>query len=237
MAGTWTGAARGFSLSGSERKLCPKDAAMKLYDAVWAPSPRRVRIYLAEKGIAVERVMIDLRRDEHFGDPYLAINPRGVVPCLQLDDGEVISESTAICRYFEALNPQPPLFGTEPVEIARIESWSRRIDNEGYAAAVYAFRNGLPQLEGRGLPGKGPAIPLIPDLVTRAGVMWRAFIEALDAHLSKNEWIVGELYSFADISALVAIDFARSGKLTVAEEFRHVRRWHGAASARPSAAA
>src|SRR3546814_9625145 len=88
---------------------------MKLYDAEWAPSPRRVRVYLAEKGIEIERVMVDLRSDEQRGDAYLAINARGAVPALELDDGEVICESAAICRYFEALQPDPPLFGRSPV--------------------------------------------------------------------------------------------------------------------------
>jgi glutathione S-transferase len=96
---------------------------MKLYDAAWAPSPRRVRIYLAEKGIEVERVPIDLRADEQLSDGYLKINPRGAVPALELDSGEVITESTAICRYFEAQHPEPSLFGATPIEIARICSW------------------------------------------------------------------------------------------------------------------
>ncbi len=95
---------------------------MKLYDAEWAPSPRRVRIYLAEKGIEVSRERIDLRGGEHLHDAYLDVNPRGAVPALELDDGEVICESSAICRYFEALQPEPPLFGVTPIEIGRIES-------------------------------------------------------------------------------------------------------------------
>src|SRR5579875_1986416 len=147
---------------------------MKLYDAAWAPSPRRVRIYLAEKGIEVERVIIDLRRDEQLSDAYLAINPRGAVPALELDDGEVITESAAICRYFEALHPAPPLFGASPIEIARIESWTRRVESDGYIAAVYAFRNSIPQLKDRGVAGKWPPIPQIPDLATRGAVMWKA---------------------------------------------------------------
>ena len=110
---------------------------MKLYDAPWAPSPRRVRIFLAEKGIEVPCEAIDLRSGEHLGDAYLRINPRGALPALELDDGEVLCESAAICRYFEALHPQPPLFGTTPIEIGRIESWTRRIEGDGYAAAVY----------------------------------------------------------------------------------------------------
>ena len=206
---------------------------MKLYDAAWAPSPRRVRIYLAEKGIEVERVMIDLRADEHLGDAYLDINPRGAVPALELDDGEVITESAAICRYFEALHPAPPLFGASPIEIARIESWTRRVESDGYIAAVYAFRNSIPQLKDRGVAGKWPPIPQIPDLATRGAVMWKAFVEGLDGHLADQPWIAGDAYSFADITALVTVDFAATADHAV-HNCGHIGRWHQAASARPS---
>ena len=210
---------------------------MKLYDSAWAPSPRRVRIYLAEKSIEVARETIDLRRDEHFGDAYLAINPRGTVPALQLDDGEVITESAAICRYFEALHPDPPLFGTTAVEIARIESWTRRIENDGYTAAVYAFRNSRPQLDGRGAAGKWPPIPIIPELATRGAIMWGAFIDGLEARLVDRQWIAGDAFSFADITALVTIDFARAAKLVVPDDCAAVVRWHTAVEERPSTGA
>lgn len=209
---------------------------MKLYDAAWAPSPRRVRIYLAEKGIELERVPVDLRADEQFSDAYLAINPRGAVPALELDDGEVITESAAICRYFEATTPEPPLFGSSPIEIARIESWTRRIEGDGYFAAVYAFRNSMPALKDRGMPGKWPPIPQIPELATRGAVMWKAFVEGLDGHLADRQWIAGDDYSFADITALVTVDFAARAKLDI-DGCSHIGRWHKAASARPSASA
>jgi glutathione S-transferase len=210
---------------------------MKLYDAAWAPSPRRVRIFLAEKGIEIERVMVDLRQDEQLSDPYLAINPRGAVPALELDTGEVICESAAICRYFEALQPDPSLFGKTPLDIGRIESWTRRIESDGYAAAVYALRNAKPHFEDRGLPGKWPSVPQIPELSARGVIMWEAFTDALDAWLSGREWIATEAYSFADISALVTIDFAKAAKLAVSDTSRNILRWHEAASSRPSATA
>lgn len=112
---------------------------MKLFDADWVPSPRRVRIYLAEKQITVERAVIDLREDEQFSEAYLALNPRGIVPALQFDDGEVLCESAAICRYFEAMGDPSALFGETPRDIARIESWTRRIENEAYAAVFMCF--------------------------------------------------------------------------------------------------
>lgn len=210
---------------------------MKLYDAERAPSPRRVRIYLAEKAIAVERVPVDLRANEQLGEAYLAINPRGTVPALVLDDGEVISESGAICRFFEALHPQPPLFGTRPVEVARVEEWTRRIEAEGYAAVVYALRNRAPAFMNRALPGNWPAVPQLPALTERGRVMWETFVTRLDARLAASEWIAGDRYSFADVTGLVTVDFARAAKLAVPETAAHVARWHAAASARPSAAA
>lgn len=210
---------------------------MKLYDADWAPSPRRVRIYLAEKAITVERVSVDLRTDEQLGEAYLAINPRGTVPALVLDDGEVITESGAICRFFEALHPQPPLFGTRPVEIARVEEWTRRIETEGYAAAVYVLRNRASAFMNRALPGHWPAVPQLPALTERGRTMWETFVARLDRRLGESEWVAGERYSFADVTALVTIDFARAAKLAVPEEAAHVARWHAAASARPSATA
>jgi glutathione S-transferase len=210
---------------------------MKLYDAEKAPSPRRVRLYLAEKGIAVERVPVDLRAGEHLADPYLAINPRGAVPALELDDGEVICESAAICRYFEATQPEPPLFGRTPVEIGRIESWTRRIESDGYAGVVYALRNANPAFKDRAAAGNWPVMPQIPELAARGMVMWGAFTDALDQRLGDTPWIAGPEYSFADITALVTIDFARAAKLAIGDKHANLRRWHEAASARPSAVA
>ena len=210
---------------------------MKLYDAAFAPSPRRVRIFLAEKGITVERIEVDLRADEQRTDPYLRINPRGAVPALELDSGEVICESAAICRYFEALQPEPALFGATPLDTGRVESWTRRIESDGYAACVYVFRNARPAFDDRGEPGKWPTIPRIPELAARGVIMWEAFTAALEKRLEGRDWIATDAYSFADISALVTIDFARSARLALPDDAANIRRWHEVASARPSAAA
>lgn len=210
---------------------------MKLYDAPWAPSPRRVRIFLAEKGIEVPCEAIDLRTGAHLSDEYLRINPRGAVPALELDGGEVLCESAAICRYFEALHPDPPLFGATPLEIGRIESWTRRIEGDGYAAAVYVLRNTAPAFKDRAIPDAGLTVAQIPELAARGAIMWEGFIEALDHRLADREWIAGDSYSFADITALVTIDFARAARLAVPDELADLKRWHAAASARPSAAA
>ncbi|WP_404368204.1 glutathione S-transferase family protein [Sphingomonas sp. MMS24-J45] len=210
---------------------------MKLYDAVWAPSPRRVRLYLAEKGIEIERVMIDLRTDEQLGDAYLRVNPRGAVPALELDSGEVICESSAICRYFEALGAPSPLFGETPLDIARIESWTRRIEQEGYAAVVYVLRNQREAFRDRGVAGKWPAVPQIPELAQRGAILWQSFMGALDRHLAGRTWIATEAYSFADISALITVDFAKAAKLAVPAGHANVQRWYESASARASSTA
>lgn len=210
---------------------------MKLYDADHAPSPRRVRTYLAEKAISVERVAVDLRAGEHLQPAYLAINPRGTVPALQLDDGEVIGDSTAICRFFEAMHADPPLFGARPVEIARVAAWTRRIETEGYAAAAYVLRNTATSFAGRAEAGNWPRLEQIPALAGRGRTMWGTFVATLDARLADSEWIAGDRYSFADITALVTVDFARAAKLVVPEEATNLIRWHESASSRPSATA
>lgn len=210
---------------------------MKLYDAPRAPSPRRVRIFLAEKGIEVPCEAVDLRSGEHLDDAYLRINPRGAVPALELDDGEILCESAAICRYFEALHPQPPLFGTSAIEIGRIESWTRRIEADGYAAAVYVLRNTVPAFKDRAIPDAGVTVVQIPELAARGALMWEGFTEALDRRLEGREWIAGGSYSFADITALVTIDFAHAARLAVPERLVHLGRWHAAAAGRPSAGA
>lgn len=180
---------------------------------------------------------IDLRADEQLQDAFLAINPRGAVPALELDDGEVICESAAICRYFEALHPVSSLFGTTPVDIARIESWTRRIESDGYAAAVYVLRNTVDAFRDRGAAGKWPAMPQIPELAARGVIMWDVFVETLEAQLADRTWVATDAYSFADITALVTIDFAARCKLALPEDAWAVRRWHAAATARPSATA
>jgi glutathione S-transferase len=210
---------------------------MRLYDAEWAPNPRRVRIFLAEKGIDLPRETIDLRQGDHLREPYLKVNPRGQVPALVLEDGEVLCESAAICRYLEALHPEPALFGATPLAIGRIESWTRRIEGDGYAAVVLALREARPAFRDRPLAGQWPAMPQIPELALRGQAMWRQFVDALDERLADREWIAGDAYSFADITALITIDFARSARLDVRETAGNVARWYAAASARPSASA
>lgn len=210
---------------------------MRLHDADWAPSPRRVRIFLAEKGIAVERRTVDLRAGELLSEAYRAENPFVAVPVLELDDGELIPESAAICRYFEGLHPEPALFGRDPLEVARIESWTRRIEHDGYAAAVNVLRNGRPAFVDRPLPGAWPPMAQIPELAERGRMMWEVFARTLDRQLGAGEWVTGDSFTFADITLLVTADFGAAARLAIPDGAAHLRRWHAAASARPSAGA
>lgn len=209
---------------------------MKLYDYGPAPSPRRVRIFLAEKGIQLPMETVDLRAKEQFEAPYSAVSSEAVVPCLVLDDGTRIQESMAICRYFEALQPEPALFGRTPLEQALIEQWSRRAELEGYLAAGEAFRNATPGFAGRALPGSFHW-PQIPALVERGRARVQHFFRTLEARLTESPYLAGERYSVADITALVAVDFAGWSKLSLPEDCPAARRWHAEVSARPSASA
>ncbi|GAO40723.1 glutathione S-transferase [Sphingomonas changbaiensis NBRC 104936] len=210
---------------------------MILYDAAWAPNPRRVRMFLAEKGIAIERRIVDLAGGENLREPFLSVNPRGTVPVLELDSGERIADSVAICRYLEALHPDPPLFGQDPLEIARIEAWTRKIEAEGYAGVVYAFRNRHKNMVDRALSGHWPAVPQLPELVMRGQNMWRWFVETLEEHLDGRAWIATDSYSFADLTALMAVDFAQATRLSDGNLPPALAAWHGRASARPRATA
>lgn len=210
---------------------------MKLYDAVWAPNPRRVRMYLAEKGITVERRMVDLAAAENLQEPFLTLNPRGTVPVLELDDGQCIADSVAICRYFEVLHPDPPLFGRNAFEIARIEYWVRKIEAEGYAGVAYAFRNRNKAMTDRALSGFWPAVPQLPELVMRGQNMWRWFVETLDEHMEGRDWIATDGYSFADLTALMTVDFAKATRLSDGRFPSALGAWYERVSARPSATA
>ena len=210
---------------------------MKLYDFELAPSPKRVRMFLAEKGVDVPAVRVDVRERAQFADSYKRINPFSVVPALELDDGTVICESVAICRYFEETRPDPPLFGVGALERARVEMWSRRAEINGYLPVADVLRNRAAMFEGRGLPGVPGGVPQIPELATRGRAAFERFLRLLDPHLAGSEYLVGERFSIADITCFVALWFGARGKMGVPEDCAHVRRWFEAASARPSAEA
>lgn len=206
---------------------------MKLYDVTLAPNPRRVRIFLAEKGIDVPLVQVNLAEGEHKGAEFLEKNPSGKVPVLELDDGTCIAESVAICRYFEALTPEPRLFGTTPAEIGRIDMVNRQLELELLQAVGQAWVNG--PIVAKMALGSFEQIPAA-KLQGENGA--RAFYQRLDGELATRQFMAGEAFSVADITALCTIDFAtRLVDLKPDPELSELWRWHGEVSARPSAGA
>ena len=209
---------------------------MKFYDCATAPSPRRVRIFLAEKGITVPVVQVNLREGEHLQPAFRKINPEATVPALELDDGTVINDAVAICVYFEEVHPEPPLIGRTAGERAVTIAWNRRIERDGFYAAMEAFRNATPGLKGRAIPGPDD-YQQIPALAERGRARVGRFFAGMDAHLASREFVAGPCYSMADITAQITIEFAKWAKLPIPESCPHLARWFAAVSARPSAKA
>jgi glutathione S-transferase len=203
---------------------------MKFYDGGRAPNPRRVRIYLAEKSIAIPTEQIDLGSMEHKSAAYAAINPLMRVPALVLDDGTVITESIAICRYFESLNPAPPMFGEGGLEQAMVEMWTRRVEQHLFFPVTQAFRHLHPAM-------KAMEVPQVAEWGEANKARVAHFLPILDHQLQGQPFLAGAHYSVADITALVALDFMKPAKLAVAPEHGNVLRWHADVSARPSAKA
>ncbi len=203
---------------------------MKLFDAGRAPNPRRVRIFLAEKGIEVPTEQVDLGKLQQRTDAYTAINPMQRVPALVLDDGTVIAESIAICRYFEALAPDPPLFGRGALDSALVEMWSRRAEFHLYLPVSNVLQHLHPGM-------KALIDPQVPAWGEANKPRVFEFLQFLDGELKSRPYVAGKDYTVADITALVAVDFMRVSKLAVPDDLANVRRWHEAVSARPSAAA
>ena len=203
---------------------------MKLYDSARAPNPRRVRIFLAEKGISIPTEQVDLGAMQQKSSAYTTLNPLQRVPTLVLDDGAVLTESIAICRYFEALQPEPPLFGCVGLEAAVIEMWNRRVELHLYFPVSHVFRHLHPAM-------KDLEVPQVAAWGEANKPRVYDFLALLNNELANRVFIAGDAYSVADISTLVAIDFMKPAKLLVPEELTHLRRWHAQVSARPSAVA
>lgn len=203
---------------------------MKLYESGRAPNPRRVRIFLFEKGVSVPAEQVDLGAQEQKSPEFTALNPLQQVPVLVLDDGTVITESMAICRYFEGLRPEPPLFGRGPKEEALVEMWNRRMELSLLSAITNVFRHTHPHM--RELED-----PQLPEWAEVNKPRVTDFLGIMDAQLKDQLYVVGDHYTVADITGLVAIDFMKPARLLVPEEFVNVRRWHAHVSARPSARA
>ena len=203
---------------------------MKLYDGGRAPNPRRTRVFLAEKAIKLPLVEVDLGAMEHMSAAYAAVNPLKRLPALVLDDGTVITESIAICRYFEALRPEPALFGRGAPEIARIEMWNRRLELHLLFPVSHVFRNSHPAM-------KEMEVPQVPAWAEANKPRILEFIKVVDDELKDCRFIAGDAFTVDDITGLVAIDFMKPAKLAVPDELKHLKRWHAEISARPSASA
>ena len=204
-----------------------------LYDCTTAPSPRRARILLAEKGVVYETVSVDLRSGEQLSDAYRKLNPQCTVPALRTDDGLLLTDNAAITAYLEANFPQPPLLGSTPHEKAEIASWNWRIEFEGLLAIAEAMRNSSPAMANRALAGPVD-YPQIPELARRGLARLQQFFALLDQRLAGRDFIAGEGFSIADITAVVAVDFARVVKVKPGEQHPHLQRWRAAMALRPS---
>ncbi|MCX7311162.1 MAG: glutathione S-transferase [Alphaproteobacteria bacterium] len=203
---------------------------MKLFDGGRAPNPRRVKVFLAEKGITVPIEQVDLGKLGHKSAAYTAINPLQRVPALELNDGTIITESIAICRYFERLHPEPQLFGTDARDAALVEMWERRIEFHLLGPVSHIFRNSHPAMKEMEVP----QVPAWAD-ANRPRVM--EFLGLLDRELATRRYIAGERYTVADITGMIAVDFLKPAKLAVPEALGSLKRWHEDVSSRPSAKA
>lgn len=215
---------------GPEGKTDRELPKMKLYDAGRAPNPRRTRIFLAEKGIELPSEQVDIATQQHKTPEYAAINPLQRMPALVLDDGTVITESIAICRYFEARQPEPPLFGVGAKEIALIEMWNRRCELNLMFPVAQVFRHTHPSM-------KELEAPQVPEWAEANRPRVAEFLGILDTQLKAQPFVAGEHFSVADITALVAIDFMKPSKIPLPESLDNVKRWHAEVSARSSSKA
>lgn len=206
---------------------------MRFYDCSTAPSPRRTRIFFAEKGLEIETIQVDLATGEQLGDAFREINPRCTVPALQLDDGTVLSENLAIASYIEDTHPDPPLFGTSPVERAQVLEWNARVETEGLMAVAEVLRNSSKRMQNRALPGPLD-VAQIPELAERGHARLAHFFEVLDHRLADREHLAIDTFSLADITAFVVVDFARWVKATPTPEQKNLAAWFDRVGSRPS---
>lgn len=201
---------------------------MKLFDGGRAPNPRRVRVFLAEKGIEVPLVPIDMGALGHRSAEVTERNPLQRLPVLELDDGTILTESVAICRYFEELQPEPALFGAGALGKALVEMWQRRMELNFMLPVAQAFRHIHPAM-------KEWEVPQIPEWGEANKPRALGFMRLLDGELATRPFVAGEEYSIADITAMIAVDFLKPARITMPEDLENLRRWYGEVSARASA--
>jgi glutathione S-transferase len=209
---------------------------MKFYDCATAPSPRRVRIFLAEKGIELPTVQVDLAKGEQLTPEFRAKNPRCTVPVLELNDGAILHETLAICYYLERTYPDPVLMGRDTLEQAQVLQWNSRIEVDGFQAVAEVLRNTVKGMKGRALTGP-VSFEQIPELAERGRVRTGLFLRELNDHLADHRYLLGDTFTMADITGLVVVDFVDWIKLSIPDNHVHLKRWHEELSQRPSAKA
>ncbi len=206
---------------------------MKLYLFSIAPNPLKVQMFLAEKKITVNTIEINTRKKENLEPKYLRINPKGTIPCLKLDNGTLLTESAAICKYFDEVHPLPNLTGSSPEEKSLIEMWCRKIDNEGYNSVEYTLRNSHERFKNRAVPGNRP-IQQIPDLSNRGLLLIKMFLLDCEVQLLNNNYIAGNKFSLADIYLYILIYFSSWIKISIDESNKNMTAWHKKVSKRKS---
>ena len=207
---------------------------MKLYDFGPAANAQRVRVYLAEKGIEVPTVQLDVRDGAQYEEPYNSMNPFHCVPFLELDDGTVVAESMSICRYLEELYPEPRLYGRTATERAVIDMWSRRFELDGFMPMLHAVRNKVPMFAGRVVPGTRTDLPQLPEMVQRGGEMMNIFLGRIEPHMAKNAFVAGDAFTVADIVGFFAVRMTGMAGIDLEADYPGVARWFGEVSSRPA---
>ena len=207
---------------------------VKLYDFGPAANSKRVRVFLAEKGIEVPTVELNVRDDDQFKEPFNSMNPFHCVPFLELDDGTVIAESISICRYLEELHPEPSLFGRTAEERGIIDMWNRRVELDGFMPALHAVRNKVPLFAGRVVPGTRTELAQLPMMVERGTEMADIFLARLEPHMAENAFIAGADVSIADITCWFVINMVKMLGVDVEGRYPNIHRWHTEFTARPS---
>lgn len=206
---------------------------LKLYDCAPAPSPRRARFLLAEKSIDYETIQIDLQKGEQLSEAYKAINPRCTVPALITEHGQLISENIAIAAYLEALQPEPCLMGKSALQKARILEWNWRCEFEGLLAVAEILRNSSKAMQARALPGPHN-YEQIPALAERGRQRLKHFFQTLNKQLATHDFVAGDDFSLADITAVITMDFSRWVKAWPDESLEPLQQWHQKISTRPA---
>jgi glutathione S-transferase len=208
---------------------------VRLFDFPRAPNPRRVRIYLAEKGIEIPRINVNLYRMEQLSPEFRAINPGGTVPVLETDDGIYLTECIAICRYLEKIHPDPCLFGSGATGEALVLMWNNISENEGMTAVAEILRNWSPGFKHRVFPGP-TNIEQMPALIERGGQLAAQFFDKIEGRLADSEFLAGAGFSIADITLLSVVEFATWVDLDATLDRPALGRWYQRVSARPAAA-